>query len=59
MDEDFIQFIREQREAYVKATGQLPNDESVSRYALAYQLALLNVNIEEVVAPLIESEEGE
>lgn len=56
MDEDFIQFIKEQREAYVSATGQLPNDESVSRYSLAYQLALLNVNIEEVVAPLIESE---
>lgn len=57
MNEDLIQFIKEQREAYVKATGQMPNDETVSRYALAYQLAILNENAEDVIAQFIEPEE--
>lgn len=56
MDEDLIQFIKEQRNAYLSATGQMPNDETVSRYALAYQLAVLNANLEEYIAQFTEPE---
>jgi hypothetical protein len=42
MSEDFANFIKECRGSFSTATGSLPDDNSASRYALAYQLALLN-----------------
>lgn len=46
MNEELIQFIKEQREAFVRATGHMPNDDAMSRYALAFQIEQLNSNIE-------------
>lgn len=39
-------FINQARQAFREATGQIPNDEIVSRYSLAYQIQQLNQNIE-------------
>jgi len=40
-------FIKECRSTFQTATGQIPVDDVVSRYALAYQISLLNQNIED------------
>lgn len=42
----FEEFVKEARRRYGKATGAMPNDETVSRFALAYQVSILNENIE-------------
>lgn len=39
-------FINQARQSFREATGQIPNDENVSRYVLAFQIHQLNQNIE-------------
>jgi hypothetical protein len=54
--EEMANFIKESRKSYTEATGQLAEDKEVSHYAMAYQLAVLNENLEvlmEVVDPEI------
>jgi hypothetical protein len=44
--DDLVEFIERNRQAYTKATGQIPNDDIISRYALALQLEVLNQNLD-------------
>jgi len=56
------QFIRDSKNAYNKATGLMPNDEIVSKYALAYQISclvdLLEDYLSEEEEPALSEEEN-